>query len=140
MTVDVEQGVITGAGGHDVPRPDLVEHGQSHLRQYSTGFRPPAQRLLNSMHDVFDPPNISVLQHVENEGDGAEPDWTRQTHHIDLVILSAHAAIPRAMRLAITVWINEGEDLADCLLQHISGQIANAPRLSHAPVKALNLI
>jgi hypothetical protein len=38
---------------------------------------------------------------------------------------------------ASPVWIDDGEDLADGLLEHISGQIAYTPRLSHAPVKAL---
>jgi hypothetical protein len=39
--------------------------------------------------------------------------------------------------LARRVWIDEGEDLADCLLQHVRRQIADAPRLSHTPVKVL---
>src|SRR3989442_8121644 len=36
---------------------------------------------------------------------------------------------------ASAIWIDEGEDLADRLLQNISGQIPNPPRLSHAPVE-----
>jgi len=44
------------------------------------------------------------------------------------------------MMSASPIWVDEGEDLADRLLQHISGQISNAPRLSHAPVKALDLV
>ena len=42
--------------------------------------------------------------------------------------------------LASPVWVDESEDLADCLLEHISRQISDAPRLSHAPIKALDLI
>ncbi len=38
------------------------------------------------------------------------------------------------------VCVDEGEDLADGLLQHVRGQSANAPRLSHALVKTLDLI
>src|SRR5437762_12443965 len=42
--------------------------------------------------------------------------------------------------LASPISIYEREDLADCLPEHIRGQIANAPRLSHAPVEPLDLI
>jgi hypothetical protein len=42
--------------------------------------------------------------------------------------------------LASPIWVDEGEDLADDLLEHLRREIANAPRLSHAPVKALDLI
>jgi hypothetical protein len=42
--------------------------------------------------------------------------------------------------LASVIWVDEGEDLADGLLEQIRRQIANALRLSHAPVKALDLI
>lgn len=42
--------------------------------------------------------------------------------------------------LASRVWIDESEDLADCFLQHVCRQIGDAPRLSHAPVEALDLV
>jgi hypothetical protein len=42
--------------------------------------------------------------------------------------------------LASRVWIDEGEGLADCLLQHVRRQIADAPRLSHTPVKGFDLV
>ena len=46
----------------------------------------------------------------------------------------------RNLMLTSPVGIDEGENLADCLLEHISRQIADAPCLSHAPVEALDLI
>jgi hypothetical protein len=42
--------------------------------------------------------------------------------------------------LASFIWIDESKDLAGGFLEHIRRQAANAPRLSHAPVKALDLI
>ena len=42
--------------------------------------------------------------------------------------------------LASSVWVDEGKDLADRLLQHISGHTDDASRLSDAPVQALDLI
>src|SRR5438552_1767196 len=41
---------------------------------------------------------------------------------------------------ATPVRIHEGEDLADCFLEHVGGQTADTPRLSDAPVEALDLI
>jgi len=43
-------------------------------------------------------------------------------------------------KLASPVWVDEGEDLANRFLEHISGHATNTPRLSHAPVQALDLI
>jgi hypothetical protein len=42
--------------------------------------------------------------------------------------------------LASPVWVDKRENLADRFLQHIAGQAANTPRLSHTPVEALDLI
>ena len=41
---------------------------------------------------------------------------------------------------ALHVWVDEGQDFPDRLLQHFSRHAANAARLSRAPVEALHLI
>jgi len=50
------------------------------------------------------------------------------------------AAVRLIVLLASPVRVDEGEDLANGLLEYISGQIANAPRLSYTPVETLELI
>ena len=50
------------------------------------------------------------------------------------------AGKPLIVLLARSVWIEESEDLADRLLEHVGRQSPDAPRLSCAPIQALDLI